>query len=324
MKVVRRKVILILSLLMILYLGFSPFISKNLNKFYLKNMYQRDYLTDYQVIENQFIIELNIQEFKSFSHNFSLFGYRLVAEDINPIDWDQAGLLTLSQNKLNFVDVSLNLKWGEYIYKNLPIYGKLIVDIKNNQEYCYHIEDPHRGFFMEMIISTNISYIDLAFDGGDCQLCYNGLLPQGYTTFKTCFTQIIDVIHLNIIKQISPFSFAELEQNIKESQRNNIKIYQRDTYNVDQRGRITFTDYGIAHEVADFPTVNLAEDLPDNYWEPYSEIDIGIYRSEPSEQQIKSDLQYYNRDQLQLWRGYVRNIKEYAVYAHGAQEKNGA
>ncbi|MFW9896281.1 MAG: hypothetical protein ACFFD7_10795 [Candidatus Thorarchaeota archaeon] len=74
-----------------------------------------------------------------------------------------------------------------------------------------------------------------------------------------------------------------------------------------------YTQYGIAYEYGDASTVNLAEDLPDDYWEPYTEINYGIYRRGPKENQVKSDLQYYNKNSLF---NYVRDIKAYAIYAH--------
>jgi hypothetical protein len=47
----------------------------------------------------------------------------------------------------------------------------------------------------------------------------------------------------------------------------------------------------------------------------------GLYRSSPDEPTIKSDLQFYNKDYTVYGGhgagGYMRNIKAYAVYAHG-------
>jgi len=60
--------------------------------------------------------------------------------------------------------------------------------------------------------------------------------------------------------------------------------------------------------------------LPSDYWEPYSEIDYGIYRQKPSENQIKSDLQYYNKYYDQYGNGYDRNIKALAPYAEGPND----
>lgn len=122
--------------------------------------------------------------------------------------------------------------------------------------------------------------------------------------------------------EFKSLSFAELEYYLKEQQKNNIKIFQRDSENDPKAGiRMSFIQYGIAHEQADFSSVNLAERLPDDFWEPFSEIDIGIYRRVPGESKIKSDLQYYNMDYDLK---YCRDIKAYAIYAHSHQDKGTA
>jgi len=288
----------------------------------LKGFNRSNYSTLYPDIQSTSTINLDIEDFNVFSQEFSLFGYKLIAEAKDPIDWDEEGVLTMTQKKFNFVDISLKLEAREYNYNDVPIYGKMYFDKAGTQAFCYHVEDPLRGFFMGMVITSNVTYIDLAFDGGECQLCYEGLDSRGHSTFNAYFPQKIEVIYLSVENLMKPefqsLSFTELEYKLKIRQRNNIKIFQRESEDQPENGRsVSFTDYGIAHEQADFDDVNLAEYLPDYYWEPYTEIDVGIYRRVPGEAQIKSDLQYYNRDYIQGGHGYVRDIKAYAIYAHG-------
>jgi hypothetical protein len=261
------------------------------------------------------------QKFTEFSQEYPVFGYKLVAEDTNPIDRDEEGLLILTQNKFNYVDIILKLECGEFSYENLPIYGELIIYSNNEREYCYYIEDPLRGFFMELTISKHLTYIDLAFDGGYCQLCYNGFLHEGYETFEPSFNEEIETIFLDKVKKVSTEIFGNLIKKEKEKQKSNIKIHRNEVFTTSAIiFRYIYTKYGIAHEVAD-EEPDLAEDLPDDYWEPYTEIDIGIYRREPSEATVKSDLQYYNKNYFPY---YFRDIVAYAIYAHGNAAHNTA
>ncbi len=275
------------------------------------------------------VLPLDAYEFKNFSENFPIFGYKLVATDPNPIDRDESGLLIMTQKKTDFMNISLKLKSGVYNYKDIYIEGKIFIDLEDNHAFYYEINDPFQGFFMEMVINSNLTYINLAFDGGDYQFCYDGLIPLGHLDFSAAFTQKIELIQLNVHNYVDSedpsLSFNDLIEKIKIEQMSNIKIYKRDQETETAlRGYITFTDYGIAHERVDWIEVNLAEDLPDDYWEPYSEIDIGIYRRKPSESQIKSDLQYYNKDRIQGGHGYVRDIKAYAIYAESEPSLNTA
>ncbi len=284
----------------------------------LKGFNRSNYSTLYPDIQSTSTINLDMEDFHIFSQEFPLFGYKLIAEDKNPIDWDEEGLLTLTQNNFNFMDISLRLEAGEYNYKDMLIYGTLYTDLAGTQAFCYHLEDPLQGFFMEMDIFSEITYIDLAFDGGNCQLCYEGLISSGHSTFNAYFNEKMEVIEMSEVNLMNPefksLSFIELEHFLKVQQKNNIKIFQRDSENDPEAGILmSFTQYGIAHEQADFDDVNLAEYLPDYYWEPYTEIDVGIYRRVPGESKIKSDLQYYNKDYDLK---FSRDIKAYAIYAH--------
>ncbi|MEJ2250933.1 MAG: hypothetical protein P8Y97_14930 [Candidatus Lokiarchaeota archaeon] len=244
--------------------------------------------------------ELDVQSIASvdtFSQVFPIFGYRK-----------------------NFVDLTLKLKWNDFEFKNVPIYGVLYINRNETKDFYYHIENPLYGFFMTIVIAAEMTYIDIAFDDGDSQYCYNGLTSKGYTVFDPYFNQLIEIVHLNIERNTKVDNLENMIQSLKAFQCSSIGFYQSNKEDEFENTRtITFTQYGVAHECADFSTVNLAEDLPDDYWEPYSEIDYGIYRRTPTEAQVKSDLQYYNKDYIPQ---YVRDIKAYAVYAHSNSASN--
>jgi len=258
---------------------------------------------------------LNIQQFTEFSQEIPIFGYKLNCDDLNPIDRDENGLLIFFQYKFNYVDIILELECGDFSYKDLPIYGEILIYQNYKEEFCYYIKDPLRGFFMVLNISRYLTYIDLAFDGGNCQLCYNGFLQQGYDTIESYFGSEIEIIYLDKVKNESKETIDVLINKEKEKQNNNIYIYKNKTANIATVPLgWAYRKYGIAHEVLDASYVNLAEDLPGDYWMPYTGIDVGIYRRSPSKVTILSDLQYYNKNYFPY---YFRDIKAYAIYAHG-------
>ncbi len=270
---------------------------------------------NYKILDERSIINTD-----TFSQDFPIFGYRLKVEDAQPIIRDENGLLIIHQEKLNVVNLTLKLKWNDFEFTNVPIYGVLYFNKNENKDFYYHIEDFLNGFFMTIIITAEMTSIDLAFDDGDSQYCYNGLISKGYMSFDPYFNQQIEIVHLNVERNTQVNSLNNMIQSLKDFQSSSLKLYQSDDSEEELGTRsISYTKYGIAHECADASQVNLAEDLPDDYWEPYSEIDYGIYRRTPTESQVKSDLQYYNRDNIPR---YVRDIKAYAVYAHSNAQQN--
>lgn len=188
----------------------------------------------------------------------------------------------------------------------------------------YQIEDPLDGFFMTMFITANIVFIDLAFDDGDCQYCYNGIVSKEYLSLNPYFNQQIKTVHSNFRKEAYKIDLDNMIQEFRDFQSSSVKIFQNNKEKeIETTSSISTTNYGIAHECRDFSDVNLAEILPSYFWEPYSEIDFGIHRSKPSEAQVKSDLQYYNKDYVNYpFDGYIRNIKAYAMYAESYPDAN--
>ena len=97
---------------------------------------------------------------KNFSFEFPIFGYKLIATDLNPIDKDENGILRITQNKLNFIDISIKIEAGHFSYKAILVIGKVLIDLKGELLYIYTIEDPLQGFFMELYISKQRSLLD--------------------------------------------------------------------------------------------------------------------------------------------------------------------
>ena len=315
MSLSKNKFILITLIFTSISFSSLIIISTEFKQSNVTEIFMKEDSIDTEILEVQSLINTN-----TLSQEFPIFGYRLKVEDTQPIIRDENGLLIIRQDKINFVDLTLKLKWNDFEFTGVPVYGIIYINKNEIKDFYYHIEDPFNGFFMTMVITAEMTYIDLAFDDGNCQYCYNGLVSKGYMLFNPYFTHQTEIVHLNIEKNTQVISLNNMIQTLKDFQRASIKIYQNEDKNEVLGTRsFSYRKYGIAHECADFTTVNLAEDLPDDYWEPYTEIDYGIYRRTPTENQVKSDLRYYNMD---VFAKYARDIKAYAMYAHSNPEEN--
>ncbi len=277
--------------------------------------------------------EESISNFKSREESVNLtlqtqiFGYKLKPTDDDPIVRDEYGVFEIKQIDKGLVNILISTKFGVFRYYKLNIEEE--ISDKTYENLCrFEIEDLYLGFFMEFTITPMLTFIDIAFDNITEQFCYNGILNKSYNDFFN-FSGEMDEFNQKItdyqeyIKLLS----QDLVQQIKKMQIENILISKytsldnQDT-NIMGSLSISFTNYGVAHEMYDsdknhdVDKATYLRQIPPNYWVPYSKISIGIYRWMPSEAQIKSDLQYYNKDYIQAGHGYVRDILAYNMLTH--------
>ncbi|MHA1648409.1 MAG: hypothetical protein ACTSVL_12640 [Promethearchaeota archaeon] len=202
------------------------------------------------------------------------------------------------------------------------------MDQDNHHMYTYDIEQPTSGFFMSMDIYSNITKIDLAFDGGDRQLCYKGYINRGYSSLNLYFTRGLNSYSVHGYDECAPpqskLSFEDDRQQMMNKAVNNLHIFKNDQLNKSTQPKsasITTYKYGLVHNVA-FPGTTWITD--DSHFdgipyqmEHYSQISEVIARETTAESQIKSDLQFYNKDFIIYGSGYIRNVLAYTIYAHG-------
>lgn len=259
-----------------------------------------------------------------------IFGCSIISTAENPLDYDEHGQMILKSQKYGPITIKLLLKFGVYEFGNIPSKGHLNIDSNGNYYISYSFDDPMRGYFMDMYMYPNLIKVDLAFDGGICQLCYEGVYDLGYNSIPAIVPNIFELYHKDEdLSKISVMDSQKIKDQLLMNQRSNIIIHNEDYLNdtlttttdlMSPMSHILITDYGIVHECFDFG-VSYPEDLPDDYWEPYTCIDIGIYRYLPSEATVKSDLQYYNKDYVSMsLNGYIRNIRAYTMGSHGGPQ----
>ena len=251
-----------------------------------------------------------------------LFGYQLIAINANPIDRDEEALLIFSQQHQGFVDVYIHTKFGRFSYTKVLVEGEFITESTGKSLFRYEVEDFLKGFFMELFIMEDKSWVNLAFDGGDSQICFDGVLDWGYSQYYPFLVDNLEIKDLDCYFYPSlQFSSQELKQFLRNKQGIDLFIERSGDFNSMEQSLLSINQYkyGVSHEGWGFDLAYPAE-LPDDYWEPYTCIDIGIYRYLPSESQIKSDLQYYNKDRIRNERGYIRDILAYNMVCHGGPE----
>lgn len=261
----------------------------------------------------------SIQESQSdtFELEVEIFGYRIISEAVIPIEYDQNGLLFLKKVKSGDFNILLSLEFGDFIFKDISIRGSIIFDSALNYILIYNFDVPKKGFFMNLLFFKNKIQIDIAFDGGACQLCYAGVFYKGYRDITPLYPHDFepDLFHTDT-KEIWDMPPNMLKDQLIQNQKENVIVNNQKYLDEITILGFSYTKYGVVHEAYEF-YLTYPEDLPDDYWEPYTSINIGIYRYLPSEAQIKSDLQYYNRD---YWRGlncYMRDILAYHEISHG-------
>jgi len=283
------------------------------------------------------------RDFKSLG--FDIFGYSLKVEALNPIDSDEFGEIIIfrEENKKNFLNIELKLESGDYSFSDIRVKGESYVDLDKNQLYRYNIENPILGFFMDIDIYPKITKISLAFDGGDQQLCYEGFINEGFSTYNAYLTSEISAYSVEskeaCLSPKSDLSFIDQKEKMMSDNLNKLEIASNpDSADQPKSAGIITTKYGMVHNVCfyqdDEDGTDYISEGPTAFY-PYYEIKDGmlespsiqyvIERNEPTETTIKSDLQYYNKDYYSTSynTGYKRNVLAYTIYAHGPWPSGG-
>ncbi|MFX0059476.1 MAG: hypothetical protein ACFE85_15515 [Candidatus Hodarchaeota archaeon] len=272
------------------------------------------------------IKDKNYNQIDNLSVNLSseieipIFGYKFTVELENPIERDDnARLRIVKYNKVS-LDLEIQTKFGIFYYDKLMFEEEILDSSQEITLRRFEIESPCKGFFMELLIGDNFTYINLAFEGKECQLSYDGFLSINLIELLSNENKIYliqDSGELFIIKSMI--------QQIKQKQDKELFIYKSENFlqkysEAPKISGISYTAYGIAHDLwdldehHDIDNPSYLRQLPDDYWEAYSDIDIGIWRFMPSESQVKSDLQYYNKDYYDgLMSGEIKDILAYNV-----------
>ena len=297
---------LFISTLLIDDSGF--FVSKNL-RFSTENSSQ-------PTLEQSIWNSIEKSQLDTLELNIEIDGYRVIPTEANPIDLDEKGQLFFVKNNEGFINLELTLGFGDYKFDNIPVRGNLVLESIDNYFVSYNLDDPKKGFFMDIFFFPNSIQLDLAFNDGEYQFCYNGIYNQGYNEITPLYPHTFEPDQALRTSSNSVASDLLLQSQTVNVFISNQKFLENSESKPGTRG-VTITKYGVSHEGVDFD-VDYPSELPDEYWEPYTAIDIGINRIEPTEAQVKSDLQVYNRDYYNGGANFIfRDILAYVMGSHG-------
>ena len=248
-----------------------------------------------------------------------IFGYRLDVSRDNPIKRDENAVIEILHLEDNIAEVIIKTGFGEFEFDDLFIEEETIDDGNTRLMVRYEVENPRKGFFMEIHIMSDLTRINVAFDDGDCQLSYDGIIRKGIMDYNTKNGNSVKSTELDLIDLET--NEQEYIERIKTQQIENIQVNKRKTPTLQgdmREGEAPFYKYGVVHESYDFG-VDYPEDLWDDYWDPYTSLDYGIYRYLPTEAQVKNDLQFYNTVYMNPY--YTsRRIIPYTMGTHGGPE----
>jgi len=269
------------------------------------------------------------QIFKEIDLELDIFGYKVCPTDEIPIERDETGIIYLKQNKINTINVQLNLAFGNFNFKSVPVKKEIIFDPVEEYLIRYEIEDPIQNFFMQICCKLDYTWFNLAFDNGDYQFNYDGILVQGVDDFGL-YVDINPLIYNTdgIFLPNDNIGINQLKQCIEFWQQNSLQIdnkrYLERIDSVSSRG-FSFTEYGLVHEnwckqLNWEGWIQHAAQLP-SYWITHTSVDIGVRRYHGTIAQVKSDLQYYNRDYYDGGAGgYIRDTLIYEMICHGGTQ----
>lgn len=277
---------------------------------------------DMSIAVNQNIEMSSINNFNlnlDLSFTADIFGYELDVLDVKPIERDEEAILNITHITENSAEIIINTKFGKFIYTDLHIEEETM-DSNTKRTMCrYEIENPKKGLFMEIHIMTDLTRINLAFDGGNSQLNYDGVISKGLKDYKTLSGDSVISDDLDLSNR--KIDIQEYKKDLITQQNNNLQINNREQSTPQEQskdGKSTILKYGVVHETYDFD-FDYPDVLWDDYWEPYTSLDYGVYRYLPTESQVKSDLQFYNTVHTDPYQT-SRRIIPYTLVNHGGPE----
>lgn len=267
------------------------------------------------------VVFFNSMDVRRDSYNMSVFGYALQLESEYPITRDLSGSISLIYNssKLN---VKLCSTFGLYEFNAVPVEFEIHKGIQDEMLYAYTFDNPNEGFFMNLLVYHSESYISLAFDGDNKQIIYDGVSDIGHYESNMIFGSKATIYEVNTtINNLNPLkeiTFSDYLEDKKESQISSVHIAKSKNPDIEPKSSDLYPiylGYGIVHHLDSSMLLGYEDDIADKM-ATASSIDTAIYRSDPSEATVKSDLQYYNKEDFY----YCRKIFAYHSFSHGWDE----
>ncbi|WP_457557140.1 hypothetical protein, partial [Candidatus Harpocratesius sp.] len=279
--------------------------------------------------------------------NGNLIGYRLNFENKQPMKIDKTASfnLILDNFQEKKVKIMFYSQFGNFKFDNFEISISNYLYQEKIQKFDLYLENSSIGFFVEIHHQANYLRIDFAFEKNESQFSFMGLFQSNNLEgIHSIFNQLtpnkeqvlcnkksinldLNQIKLlskkeseNFINSINFHRFNYIDDNFSKS-----RISQLINQKPEVSG-YSVTKYMIIHQSGgtagignyDFP-IDIVNYMESN---PNVNIDVGIARIGPSESQIKSDLQYYNKDTEYYYSiRSIRDIVAYEWFGHGGSNR---
>ncbi|WXG46069.1 MAG: hypothetical protein WED05_05305 [Candidatus Atabeyarchaeum deiterrae] len=251
--------------------------------------------------------------------------------------------MTLRGTAADSLSVHLDLKYGIFEYTNVSVAGKEYADSIGNVAYDLEAKDVLSGFFMGLTVLPEVTFVDMAFDGGESQLCYRGVASVGSSSAYVQGSGSLQSLALNQFSFLLPdyafgyasLSYGELSQAMLADCYNGIHVSVDPSYQARLESSTSLASvspnivipdigsYGIVHQFAYYGVLSLPAQLATNgiYWGGVC-VDMGINRSPASKAEVLSDLREYNKWYTSPHWAYRNNMRVYAIYAHSDYDVN--
>ena len=128
MKIINIKEILILSTSLIILLCIPTSIIRNFDEISNPNLKMESSTFSQDMLKQPIWDLIENSQLDTFELKVEIFGYKITATEINPIEYDKNGQLLITKNNEGLINLELHLDFGSYKFSNIPIRGNLVID----------------------------------------------------------------------------------------------------------------------------------------------------------------------------------------------------
>ncbi|MHA1519513.1 MAG: hypothetical protein ACTSRK_04955 [Promethearchaeota archaeon] len=259
-----------------------------------------------------------------------LVGFSLNFErETTKID-DYSALLKIyfDELKTSIMQVDIITSIQDYFFTDIEISTEIYYYKSEIEVIKLSAQNSKNDVFLDLYQYSSYIQVDLSFDGGDSQFNYFGM--EFGASFGFNETYLTNMNKFSIEKPSESFTSDEFSMYYEEYEirfLNSIKTFKKPTNSeAPSAARYTYHTYMVIHQCGGsfgLDNEDFAEDIVDTMEDDGDiDIDYGIWREGPTETQIKSDLQYYNKDtEYYYMPTTLKDIVAYEYFGHGNEDQ---
>lgn len=234
----------------------------------------------------------------------------------NTEDTVNADLIVTDYN--NIIHIEIDIQDFETFSETLQgISLEIMYDNYYNIIYNYDFSKPSSGFFMQVLEYSSYTRISIAFEFHEYQIILDSIVRKEDFKITSKYINKITDCYVNSSYPIDSYEdYNEVESRFFSKGGNDFDFNSINK----PKSAYSLTEYVIIHQSGDIERIWDITWLCDDI-ESQTHVDVAFTRYNPSEAQVKSDLQYYTRD---TWRYYSliqkKDIVGYEIICHGGTE----